>query len=106
MGKLINFDNFNPANLKSKWTDVPPSNISVRNTESEADQTYQLTLEVLVKNNPDKVIFSIKEAADILGVGEEFIRRRAKTGKIKATYLGDKPFINIVELARISTEGV
>jgi excisionase family DNA binding protein len=106
MGRLINFDNFNPANLKRKGTVDHSSNLSVRNEESEADQCYQLTLDVLVKNNPDKVIFSIREAADILGVGEEFIRRRTKTGKIKATYLGDKPFINIVELARISTEGV
>jgi excisionase family DNA binding protein len=106
MGKLINFDNFNPANLKRRGTDSPPSNFSARNEEPEADQSYQLTLDVLVKNNPDKIIFSIKEVADILGVGEEFIRRRTKTGKIRATYLGDKPFINVVELARISTEGV
>jgi excisionase family DNA binding protein len=47
----------------------------------------------------------LKEAADKLGVGEEFIRRRIKSGKIKATYFGDKPIINIVELARIITEG-
>jgi len=106
MGKLINFDNFKPPIQKRRGTDVPPSDFSVRNAESEVDQSYQLVLDVLVKNNPDKIIFSFREAADILGVGEEFIRRRTKSGKIKATYLGDKPFINIVELARVSTEGV
>ena len=67
---------------------------------------YQLTLNILVKSNPNKIVFTIKEAAGILCVGEEFIRRRIKSGVIKATYLGDKPFINIVELARIITEGV
>ena len=108
MGNLINFENYKTTNSNRKETVSPPStfNHSVQKPESEVKKLHQLILDVLVKNNPDKVIFSIREAADILGVGEEFIRRRTKTGKIKATYLGDKPFINIVELARISTEGV
>ena len=72
----------------------------------ESEEVYKLTLKILVHNHPDKECFSLKEAAKKLGVGEEFIRRRIKSGKIKATFLGDKPFINIVELARIITEGV
>jgi len=81
-------------------------NHSNQNLESEVEHSYLLTLDVLVKNNPNKIIFSIREAAEVLSIGKEFIRRRIKSGKIQATYLGDKPFINIVELARIITEGV
>jgi len=107
MSRLINFDNYKPTNSNWKGMAISPStSISIQNSESEVDNLYQLTLNVLMQNHPQKVVFSIREAAEILGVGNEFIRRRIKSGKIKVTYLGDKPFINIVELARISIEGV
>ena len=47
----------------------------------------------LLKNNPNKITFTLKEAAGLLNVGEEFIRRRMKSGAIKVTYFGDKPII-------------
>ena len=72
----------------------------------KVDDLFYTTLEVLVRNNPDKIVLSLKEAAKQLTIGEEFLRRRIKSGKIKVTYFGDKPLINIVELARIITEGV
>lgn len=108
MGHLINFDNYKPTDSKLKGISTSPSNFEHLSSMAnlEVDNSFQLTLDVLIKNNPNKVIFSINEVADILGVGDEFIRRRVKSGKIKAAYLGDKPFINIIELARISTEGV
>jgi hypothetical protein len=107
MARLINFDNYTPADPHRKGIAVSPSaSYSIQNPESEVDNLYHLTLNVLIQNHPQKVVFSISEAAGILSVGEEFIRRRVKSGKIKATYFGDKPFINVVELARISIEGV
>ena len=107
MAQLINFENYTPTNSHRKEIAVSPStaNSSVQEPSSGVDHPYQLTLDVLVQSNPNKIIFTIKEAAEVLGVGTEFVRRRIKSGKIKATYLGDKPFINIAELARISTEG-
>ena len=108
MGRLINFDSFTPPE-KSNWKGIAISSSTyntLRDAGTEVDTSYKLTLNVLIQNNPNKIMFSIKEAADVLGVGDEFIRRRIKSGKIKATYLGDKPLINIVELARIITEGV
>lgn len=107
MGRLINFDNYEPTN--SNWKGIaesPSTQNTVQDTETEIETSYHLTLNVLIQNNPNKIMFSIKETADVLGVGEEFIRRRIKSEKIKATYLGDKPFINIIELARIITKGV
>ena len=107
MGRLINFDNYKPTNSYRREIAVSPStSYSIKNSESEVDNPYQISLNVLIQNHPQKVVFSISEAAQILSIGSEFIRRRIKIGKIKAVYLGDKPFINIVELARISIEGV
>ena len=80
--------------------------MTTKHTEIDLEAKYKLTLTILVHNHPGKECFTIKEVAGKLGVGEEFIRRRIKSSKIKATYLGDKPFINIVELAQIITEGV
>ncbi len=109
MGQLINFTDFNPQNVAKEKGKLASGKLSLVNTvpsgiDSEAE--YKLTLNILVHNHPGKECFSLKEAAEKLGVGEEFIRRRIKTNKIRATYLGDKPIINIVELARIITEGV
>ena len=109
MGQLINFKDFNPKKALKENTEVALTKVgSVGSLSNEFDleAQYRLTLNILINNHPGKECFSIKEVADKLGVGTEFIRRRIKTGIIKATYLGDKPFINIVELARIITEGV
>ena len=108
MGRIINFDKYKPDDTSRREIAISPSttNYLVKKLKQEVDDSYQLTLNVLVQNNPNKITFSIREAAKILGVGEEFIRRRIKSGKIKAAYLGDKPIINIVEIARIITEGV
>ena len=108
MNQLINFDDYRVSRSIRKEVPVPSSNtnIDMQHSELEVDELFLITLEVLIKNNPNKTIFSLKEAAEQLTIGEEFIRRRIKSGKIKATYLGDKPLINIVELARIITEGV
>jgi len=46
------------------------------------------------------------EAAKIIGIGPEFIRRRIKVGEIKAVSIGDKQMINIIEISRILSEGV
>jgi len=78
----------------------------VSSTTSDSTNLYSMTLDVLVKNNPNKITFTLKEAAALLNVGEEFIRRRMKSGVISATYFGDKPMIHITELTRISLRGI
>ena len=79
---------------------------SVLSTSSDSTDLYKITLDVLVKNNPNKITFTLKEAAALLNVGEEFIRRRMKSGVISVTYFGDKPMIHITELTRISLKGI
>ena len=109
MPQLINFDNYKVPRSTRKESTITSSfadSFDDAHIEIEVDDAFRITLEVLSKNNPNKTLFSLDEAAEQLTVGVEFIRRRIKSGKIKATYLGDKPLINIVELARIITEGV
>ena len=108
MSTLINFDNYKAPKSTGKEVFVPSSDVDtdLQPSKVEVDDVFRITIDVLIKNNPGKTLFSLKEAAEQLTVGEEFIRRRIKSGEIKATYLGDKPFINIVELARIITKGV
>ena len=109
MSQLINFDNYRVPKSTGKRPIIASSCVDPMDdvhTVVEVDDAFRITLEVLSKNNPNKTLFSLDEAAEQLIVGDEFIRRRIKSGKIKAIYLGDKPLINIVELARIITEGV
>jgi len=109
MSQIINFDNYKVPRSTGKRSTIASSlvaGLDDAHIENEVDDAFKITLEVLSKNNPNKTLFSLDEAAEQLTVGDEFIRRRIKSGKIKATYLGDKPLINIVELARIITEGV
>jgi excisionase family DNA binding protein len=109
MTQLINFDNYKVPRSTGKRATIASSCVdSLDDAQSviEVDDAFRITLEILSKNNPNKTLFSLDEAAEQLTVGNEFIRRRIKSGKIKVTYLGDKPLISIVELARIITEGV
>jgi hypothetical protein len=96
MNRIIKLDNI-PSDV--------PSVGQVEHCSTTSD-LYRLTLNILVQNNPNKVTFTLKEAAALLNVGEEFIRRRMKSGAISVTYFGDKPMIHITELTRISLKGI
>jgi excisionase family DNA binding protein len=99
MNRIIEIGNIHSNTMRGDSTSVP-------STSSDSTDLYRITLDVLVKNNPHKITFTLKEAAALLNVGEEFIRRRMKSGAISATYFGDKPMIHITELTRISLNGV
>ncbi|MCE1187640.1 MAG: hypothetical protein LWX56_00745 [Ignavibacteria bacterium] len=103
MSPLIDFSDYRPQVSKAS---AQRPNLPVAPPESDTEDTYRLTLNILVHNNPQKLLFAPKETAVQIGVSEEFIRRRIKSGMIKATYMGDKPMIQITELARIVTEGI
>jgi len=92
MGRLINFNDYKIPKSTGKSSTITSSNVDPiddEHTVVEVDDTFKITLEVLSKNNPNKTLFSLDETALQLTVGVEFVRRRIKSGKIKATYLGD-----------------
>ena len=102
MRQLIDFSEYRPETIK--YGAVRKELPTDKSTE-EFEDNYRLTLNILVHNNPHKLLFTLKEAALLLGVSEEFVRRRVKNCTIKACYMGDKPSIQITELARIITIG-
>lgn len=106
MSQLIDFSQFQykktvlPKQLNSSIPESFPQGIEISEDE------YNLTVTILVHNNPNKISFTIDEVATFMNVSNEFIRRRIKAGKIKAVYYGDKPTIHITELARVLTKGI
>jgi hypothetical protein len=103
MPRLIDFSNYKPEHLKVK---SPVRDKNFNQPIDISEEEYNLTLNILVKNNPNKVCFTLEEVGKQLNVSREFLRCRFKSGIIKVTYFGDKPMINITELARIITQGI
>lgn len=103
MSKLIDFSSFRSP---TKNASTHRADNSSEKDENNFEDIYKLNLNILVDHNPEKYLFTIKETAAKLQVGEEFIRRRVKNGLITPIRLGDKPMIQITELARIITVGV
>ena len=67
---------------------------------------FLFNLSMLDRFDPEKILYSIKEASRMLNLSEDFVGNRIRSGKIKATRLGDRPMINKLTLAQIMTEGV
>ena len=102
MTRLIDFTKYKPEKIRR------PSTIKQELPEIQenvSEENFNLTLNILVQNNPNKLAFTLKEAAQQMNVGEEFLRRRVKSGIIKTIYMGDKPMIQITELARLLAGG-
>lgn len=103
MSQLIDFSSFCPTTISASTHQNDISSVEVSNTLQDI---YKWNLNILVHHNPQKNLFTLREAAVKLQVGEEFVRRRIKSGLITPIHLGDKPMIPITELARILTVGV
>jgi hypothetical protein len=104
MRQIIDFSNYKaPEYLKVK---SPARDNNPKQQIDISEEEYNLTLNILVNNNPNKFCFTLEEVGKQLNVSREFLRRRIKSGIIKVIYFGDKPMINITELARILTLGV
>ena len=105
MPRLIDFSNYKPPeHLKVKLHEK--NNTFNHSIDISEEQEYNLTLDILINNNSGKVCFTLDEVGKHMKVGQEFLRRRIKCGIIKVTYFGDKPMVNITELARILTQGI
>jgi excisionase family DNA binding protein len=63
-------------------------------------------LSMLDRIGPEKILYSIKEASQILNLSDDFVGGRVRSGKIQATKLGDRHMINKLTLAQIMTKGV
>ncbi len=111
MSQLINFENIDPtksAELSMFQSSVgnEGSKVELPENPDDRDKLALLTLDLLLKQHPEKIVFSIPEASKIINSSDEFIRRRIKEKQIIPTYFGDKPMIHITEMARILSEGL
>ena len=70
------------------------------------NEIFTYNLSMLDQFDPEKLLYSIKEASIILNISDDFVGRRVRSGKIKATKLGDRHMISKLTLAQIMTEGV
>lgn len=62
--------------------------------------------DILSKTFPNKLNFSISEAAVLLNLSYDFVRNKIVTGSIVAVKFGDRYMISVFELGRILAEGV
>ena len=67
---------------------------------------FRFNLSMLDRFDPEKILYSIKEASQMLNLSDDFVGGRVRNGKIKATKLGDRSMINKLTLAQIMTKGV
>ncbi len=70
------------------------------------DDLFLYNLSKLDRSFPEKLLFSIKETASVLNVSDDFVSNRIRSGKLKATKLGDRSMINKLTLANTITKGV
>lgn len=70
------------------------------------DDLFLYNLSKLDRSFPEKLLFSIKETASVLNVSDDFVSSRIRSGKLKATKLGDRSMINKLTLANTITKGV
>ena len=51
-------------------------------------------------------LYSLKHAAEVLGVSPAFLREQSKAGRIKTVKLGRRRLVPLDELERLETEGL
>lgn len=91
--QIITFNNHSESNLSK----IKSSTIEKR---------INTNIKLLMKIYESKLVYSIKETANILNLSYDFIRFHIKSGKISAIYFGDRPMIHIEEVARLLCFGI
>lgn len=105
MPRLINLSTFRSESEKAAPQEKNPNEALSTNSGGN-EIILQRNLEMLQKLHKDKVNYSIEETAKKLNVSYEFTREAIKKGKINSKLFGDRPMVNVHELARILTEGI
>jgi excisionase family DNA binding protein len=55
-----------------------------------------------MKPNNDKLLYSRKEACEVLGVCSATLWRLVQSGELKPRYVGDRPMFSRTELAKFA----
>jgi hypothetical protein len=108
MTQIVNFDNYEPKNLSNKKVPLD-SEVGFETTGPIPFNNFlpnDFYIQLLLKENPKKFMYTQEECAGILNLSYQFINRSCKDGKIQLTKYGEKKLISINELARLIKEGI
>lgn len=106
--QLINLSNLNDTMVSSdlqkrltRGEDAVPNNKLI-----DQGNLLEQNITMLKERYPERILFPIKEAAQILKVSYEFIRQRIITGEISSTTFGKRKLIHFHEIANLLTRGI
>ena len=109
MAQIINLSSVNQANAFSanqKLNNYNSQNPLPEVKRSGSNDTIEENDQLLSAIAPDKILFSLKDAASILGVSYDFVRNAAIQGKIDYKQFGNRRLIHKNELSLLITRGV
>ena len=73
---------------------------------SQFIDTKDDNMQSLLRANPGKLLYSIRETATMLGVSYEFVRAKVYGQQVNFKQFGSRKLIHISELARLISEGL
>ena len=85
---------------------IPKQHINKPKEKEVQSSLHESAVLFIQKLFPNKINFSITEAASVLNVSYDFVREHIISEDIKAQQYGDRWMINLFELLRILMEGV
>src|ERR1035437_1864073 len=71
-----------------------------------SSNTLTFDRDILLKANPEKLLYSIRETAKILCVSYEFVRAKVFSGQVNTRQFGARKFVHVTELSRLVSEGI
>jgi len=101
--QLIDFSDLSGKQKPDKLMNVKISN---NLPETADDSEYIVIIELLLNTYPEKFNYTLSEAAKILGLSTEFLRRRHYENSLKTKKFGDRIMINICDLANYLVRGI
>jgi hypothetical protein len=90
-------------NLHTNPRPLHSEGLSKRNNYTD---TFDENLEYITTTYPGKILFDLKEVANILSMSYEYIRISVNNEIIYAKQIGSRRLVHRGELARMITEGV
>ncbi len=107
MSRLINFDNYSPVveqyiTKKNNSVSIPKEKCTSK--EVSADQSYDEVISLLLRLHPNKLAYTQKDAAEILGLSYQYINKKCVDGEIRTVKFGNRQLININEMAKLLME--
>jgi len=72
----------------------------------QTDELYNQSKDILLKSNPGKLLYSIRESASVLGVSYEFVRQKIQSGDVITTEFSTRKMVHLNELTKLIISGI